>query len=144
MFLINQSAIEKVLDKNLFFDIFFYIIEPIIPFFFISKNAVPDGPPTEARVTHADSRNMSLVWQPPALELRNGEIVNYTICIRFFSTSPGPCLQEVTLGNQTHYKATQLKPYTEYIITIFAGTEIGFGPPVMVVNTTSEAGKCNK
>ena len=87
---------------------------------------------------------MSIEWQPPVPELRNGKIINYTFCIRVFSTSPGPCLHEITLGNQTHYKATQLKPYTKYIINILAGTEIGFGPPVMIVNTTSEAGKCNK
>ena len=114
-------------------------------FFFIFKHAVPDGPPIEARVTHVKPTILSLSWLPPEPELRNGKIINYTICIRVFSTSsPGPCLREALLGNQTHYTATELKPYTKYTIIISAGTEIGFGPPVLVVNSTLQAGKYNK
>ena len=90
---------------------------------------------------HIKTTNIALSWLPPDPELCNGRIINYTICILAFSTSPGPCLQEIFLGNQTDFTVTNLKPYTQYVIKISAGTKVGFGPPALVVNTTLQAGK---
>lgn len=83
---------------------------------------------------------MSLSWLPPDLQLRNGIIVNYSVCVLVYSASPSPCLMEVMLDKRMDYTVTNLKPYTKYIIKISAGTEAGFGPPAMLVNTTLQTG----
>ncbi|XP_028401484.1 phosphatidylinositol phosphatase PTPRQ-like [Dendronephthya gigantea] len=98
--------------------------------------SAPDGPPNEARTTFVQATKMSLSWSPPDPELCNGIIVNYSICIRVHSSSPVPCLMEIMLDKRMDYTVTNLKPYTKYGIEISAGTEAGFGPPAMLVNTT--------
>ena len=86
------------------------------------------------------SASVTLSWQPPSLEQRNGIIENYKICIRKFSPSPGLCEMMVWAGNDTKSTVTNLKPYTTYNFRISAATVAGVGPSVLLVNKTSQAG----
>ena len=125
-------------------DYIFFLIRFIVYF---CTHIAPDGPPIEARMTDVQASTISLSWLPPEPELRNGRIRKYAICIRIFSTFPGSCLREIildmknTLDTRIEYDVVDLKPYTKYIVDISAGTAVGFGPSVALVNETQQAGK---
>ena len=119
----------------------FYLIYSIL-----FSHTAPGGPPIDARTIGLSSDRLTLSWLPPDPELRNGIIIKYFICLRVVSTSPGPCLREMThvLGRQvdpiTKFTVSELKPYTKYGLNISAGTVVGFGPSASVVATTLETG----
>jgi hypothetical protein len=110
------------------------------------SHTAPGGPPIDARTIGLSSHKLTLSWLPPDPELHNGIIIKYLICLRVVSTSPGPCLREMThvLGRQddpiTKFTVSELKPYTKYGLNISAGTVVGFGPSASVVATTLETG----
>lgn len=57
--------------------------------------AVPTGPPTNIRSTSATDTSLTLAWDPPLVEERNGIIVAYTV--RYASIAAGK--PKVDTGN---------------------------------------------
>ena len=99
----------------------------------------PDGPPIKAQATDVQPTNITLSWQPPVPELRNGNIVRYSICLLVFNISSEPCLRRFRLRRK-EYTVNELKPYTKYIFNISAGTTVGFGPHLSLIERTLQTG----
>ena len=78
------------------------------------------------------SRSVQLNWEPPAEENRNGPITGYTVVIDSdsrFST------EQTTINTQLIIRG--LSPFTTYICSVAANTDIGQGPHTMNISTTT-------
>ncbi|XP_046858706.1 uncharacterized protein LOC124452164 [Xenia sp. Carnegie-2017] len=71
-------------------------------------------------------RSLSFVitWEPPDINKRNGEIVDYTVCITALENLK--CLSNYTTKEQS-LKIDSLKPMTKYYIRVLASTKVGPG-----------------
>lgn len=98
----------------------------------------PSGPPRNLRVIFVNSTSLIAAWSPPELILQNGIIQSYNVCVRSFAVTCGNVVQP---GSQSSYIASGLKPFTTYDVIVSAATSVGYGPSVIVINKTLEAGK---
>ena len=112
--------------------------------FMISNKSVvvvaPSGPPTNLRVTFVNSTSLIAAWSPPELILQNGIIQNYNVCVRSIAVT-SRCGNVVLPGSQGSFIASDLKPFTMYDVIVSAATSVGYGPSMIVINMTLEAGK---
>ena len=96
------------------------------------------------KVAFLNRTTMKFTWSPPAPELRNGEIILYTICIREF-TRLLACKKKVNVpGRQNYYVYRDVDRNKEYIIIIKAGTAAGLGPPRFVRKTLGKSENVKK
>ena len=86
---------------------------------------VPTGAPQMLTVAETDVTNISLTWQPPLLEDRNGIIQGYIV--RVLSISGAPDTREITT-TYMNITITSLTPYTVYECVVSAYTAVGTGP----------------
>ena len=100
----------------------------------------PSGPPTNLRVIFVNSTSLVVAWSPPELILRNGIIQHYNVCVRSFAVT-SRCENVVLPGSQRSYIASGLKPFTTYDVIVSAATSVGYGPSIIAINKTSEAGE---
>ena len=87
------------------------------------------------------SRNKDLLklsWEPPAENLRNGELTGYQVCYssQTMSTSPKCIKTNTTL----FFTTNNLQPSTKYFVTVAAGTSAGFGNKSAKINKTTNGG----
>ena len=75
------------------------------------------------RITAKSSSSLSVRWQPPEEDKRNGEIVNYTVCI---SQEKKPCFKEYTTTRMDKV-IEDLNATTKYYIRVLASTKVGRG-----------------
>ena len=86
---------------------------------------VPSGAPQMLTVAETEVANISLTWQPPLLEDRNGIIQGYIV--RVSSISGAPDTREITTAYM-NITITSLTPYTVYEFVVSAYTAVGTGP----------------
>ena len=86
--------------------------------------AAPSTPPLDFVATPTSSRSITLRWDPPLPEDRNGPITNYLINVTVLETQR---MFEINTTMTTH-RLFQLTPFTTYSFTIAASTEVGLGP----------------
>ena len=103
-------------------------------------NAVPSGYPRNIEVTVSSPYSMTIRWQPPLLQHRNGLITNYIVNVSVND-------QDSAFNNQHVVSAPSLtlqtQPYTTYMITVAAATVIGQGPfSTEEIVTTPEDCEC--
>ena len=102
-------------------------------------SAVPSGPPTNIVATALTSNSISLSWDLPLSEERNGAITGYIINITNLDTE---MIQQHVTGLVSDITISNLNPFTVYVTTIAARTAIGVGPFSGVVSTqTLEGGE---
>ena len=79
------------------------------------------------KVTAESPSSLSITWEPPEEDKRNGEIVNYTVCISHEENNP--CFQEYTTKNMaiTIIVITNLNASTKYYVRVLASTKVGRG-----------------
>ena len=91
----------------------------------------PEGPPLLVRAQPLTPLSMSLTWDPPVQELRNGIIQHYVVRITELETG-----RVLTLSTaETRVTVTSLHAYYTYNCTIAAATFVGTGPfssPVVI------------
>lgn len=85
---------------------------------------VPSGFPENFSGVALSSVSILLMWDPPALQHRNGIITGYVMNITALST--GEILQVFT--SDGNYTVDSLKPFTAYSFIIAASTSVGIGP----------------
>ena len=76
------------------------------------------------RITAESSSSLSVRWEPPEEDKKNGKIVNYTVCISHEKNKP--CFKEYT----TKEKMTVigiLNASTKYYVRVLASTKVGRG-----------------
>ena len=84
----------------------------------------PSEMPQNFAVTATNSRSISLVWDPPPEEHRNGIIIGYIINVS--AVDPGEMFQLFTTNEST--VVDDLKPFTTYFTAVAAQTNAGVGP----------------
>ena len=102
--------------------------------------AAPTAEPQFLMATTVTARNVTIMWDPPPMEQRNGIIRSYTIRYYPDSSEPEQPNEESVLGNLTSFSVDGLIPYTNYTFEVMAVT-IDPGPPASIVVETDEAGK---
>ena len=84
----------------------------------------PDGPPQNVQVTAESSSSLSVTWEPPEKDKRNGMIVNYTVCISHEESQP--CFNEYTTKKKM-LVISNLNVSTKYYVCVLASTKVGRG-----------------
>ena len=85
---------------------------------------VPSSSVRNPAIAEYSSSTVSLTWNPPEPENRNGPILYYDINVTVSSTGNTFLLTSLT----EYLNVTSLRPYTTYIFRIAAVTEVGAGP----------------
>ncbi|XP_046857075.1 uncharacterized protein LOC124450443 isoform X2 [Xenia sp. Carnegie-2017] len=91
---------------------------------FHTNEDVPESPPSNISISMIRSLSFVVMWEPPDINKRNGEIVDYTVCITDLENLK--CLINYTTKEQS-LKIDSLKPMTKYYIRVLASTKIGPG-----------------
>ena len=76
-------------------------------------------------VTAEISSSLSVTWEPPEKDKRNGIIVSYTVCISHEESKL--CFKEQTTEEKM-LSFTSLNASTKYYVRVFASTKVGPGP----------------
>ena len=99
--------------------------------------AVPSGAPQNFVITADSSTSLSMSWEPPAVQHRNGIITAYTINIM---SEDGMSMTQ-TVSSGTSFRLESLRPFVSYTCSIAAYTSVGLGPfSTTVTATTPEDG----
>ena len=87
---------------------------------------------------NTSSTSISVSWEEVQAELRNGIITGYTITYQSQTENDNGVVEAGP--NDRQVNLTRLKEYVEYIISVFASTVKGIGPPsVLVVRTDQDS-----
>ena len=76
-------------------------------------------------MTAKNSSSLSVTWEPPEKDKRNGIIVNYTVCISYDESKL--CFKEQTTKENTSIVGN-LSDSTMYYVGVRASTNVGPGP----------------
>ncbi len=87
---------------------------------------VPSGPPAGVKEDVLNSTAAWLSWRPPVQDRQNGEIVSYSVAISGNASSR--LVQYDLTTNSTSIGLFDLRPFSEYNVSIAASTGIGMGP----------------
>lgn len=88
---------------------------------------MPDGPPLNVILSSPTSTSINVNWDLPDPLLRNGIITKHQI--NYTEASQPLSWTVVELNESTSYLIEGLKIFTQYYVTVRAGTQItGFGP----------------
>ena len=75
------------------------------------------------------------MWTPPTIP--NGAILTYTLIYAPID-EPGLARDIISSGNDTDFVLTELRPFTNYTLSISASTSAGEGPSDTVFAMTTE------
>ena len=100
----------------------------------------PGAAPDYVKAYAESSTSIRVVWKPPPIGKRNGDIIYYKIYYVPSSVEPTIEDQKATMVkiddfNTSEYVIDELKKWTEYRLWMLAGTVVGDGPtsyPVLV------------
>ena len=84
----------------------------------------PEGPPLNVQVSAESSSSLSVTWEEPEKDKRNGIIVNYTVCIS--QEESKPCFKEYTT-KENMADIGGLNASTKYYVRVLASTKVGRG-----------------
>ena len=89
-----------------------------------------------------DSSCVRVVWQPPPLSQRHGTITYYKVIYFEDNINPSKKIEFNVTANETSVLLKNLNKWTNYRISVLAGTEVGDGPPSEPITLkTDEDGK---
>ena len=98
----------------------------------------PSGPPLNITAQASSARTLSITWNPPAAEDRNGIILSYIVNITDMEETREQ--MQLTSVSQS-LNVRRLMPFTTYLCNVAASTAIGTGPFSAVTTVqTLEAG----
>ena len=104
---------------------------------FVPCLVAPSGPPVNITAQATSARSVSITWNPPADEDRNGIILSYIVNITDEETREQMHLTSVSQS----LNVTGLMPFTTYLCNVAASTAIGTGPfSTVTIVQTLEAG----
>ena len=76
------------------------------------------------KVTAESSSSLSVTWEPPEKDKRNGKIISYTVCISYEEKKP--CFIEHTADKKT-LVISSLNSSSKYYVRVVASTKVGRG-----------------
>jgi hypothetical protein len=115
-----------------------YFMKNNIPYYLISFLA-PDDPPLNVTVTAETSSSLSVTWEPPEKDKRNGIIVSYTVCISHEESKP--CFRQYTTKKKM-IVIDNLIDSTKYYVRVLASTKVGRGPYSESTGKFTNGSKC--
>ena len=107
----------------------------------VHLNLVPEGPPLNVKVTAESSSSLSVTWEPPEKDERNGKIISYTVCVSLEENKP--CFIERTTEENT-LVISNLNPSTKYYVHVLASTKVGRGNYSKSEEKFTNASRCTK
>ena len=111
-----RQIFVSLFDKGLWF---------IYVYFVLNQFSVPQGAPQHFSAVGLSENTVSLAWDLPAKELRNGEITMYELI--YYELVDSINVEERNITG-TQHEITNLNMNTDYIFQIKAYTEKGAGP----------------
>ncbi|XP_028402634.1 uncharacterized protein LOC114525469 [Dendronephthya gigantea] len=126
----GQHECKITVDKTLFSDVLCPGLKKYLYFEYQCIDSTekhlcaPEGPPLNVTVTAESSSSLSVTWDPPEEEKRNGVIVNYIVCISHEETKP--CFKEHTTEKMM-LVIDNLNASTKYYVRVLASTKVGRG-----------------
>lgn len=97
-------------------------------------SAVPSGAPQSFTAVSTGVTTISVAWQLPLPEDRNGIIIGYTVTLSSVSSAETRRLTTT----DTNLTVTSLSPYTTYECIVAAFTSVGEGPPSSIILVQTE------
>lgn len=94
---------------------------------YLLRTTEPHSSPTSINIPSVDVTAVTISWQPPVLEDRNGIISFYVIVIQNLQFNIDDITVNVS-GSYSSYTVSGLEEYCRYQCQIAAGTIIGSGP----------------
>ena len=94
---------------------------------------LPLDPPTNISAFNRTQVSFVVNWTEPVLPEHHSPITNYSVCYNVTTCSR-------TNGQVSNYMVKNLRPFTQYSVTIATGTKHGFGSPSMPINVTTKIG----
>ncbi|XP_055381759.1 neogenin [Condylostylus longicornis] len=88
-------------------------------------SSTPSEPPSNVTLEVTSSTSITIHWEPPPIEDRNGQINGYKIRYRKLKEAPQV---KTTAANIRHYELNNLDRFSEYQVKIAAMTVNGSGP----------------
>lgn len=99
--------------------------------------SVPSGSPLNMLVVERSPSSLTLAWEEPSSELRNGVITSY-----FITLTELPDLVHVAniTSSTAGVEISGLSPHTDYVLQVAASTSIGTGPfsPTTFISTAED------
>ena len=99
------------------------------------SNTEPHSPPSRITFDIDSSTEVTISWQPPPFEDRNGPILYYSLILTELVFDLGETYINVT---SLSYTLTGLEEYNNYSFVIAAATQKGLGPYSTAFNFTTE------
>ncbi|XP_035710661.1 tyrosine-protein phosphatase Lar isoform X4 [Folsomia candida] len=94
-----------------------------------TEQYTPGAPPQKFLVEAEDSTSLRITWAPPPEDKQHGDIMYYKI---YFveNHEPDALTKEITISNANtrEYVINELRKWTEYKVSMLAGTSVGDGP----------------
>ncbi|XP_046858727.1 uncharacterized protein LOC124452186 [Xenia sp. Carnegie-2017] len=85
---------------------------------------VPEGPPLNIKFVAISSTSLSVTWEPPDVDKRNGKIVSYTVSMTQLENET--CSMNYTTKEQ-RLDINNVKQETKYYVRVLASTIVGSG-----------------
>ena len=99
------------------------------PFSFTTDEAAPSGAPQNVTVSAVSWDQAVVVWEAPAVEQRNGVIVQYSVVLLNDSGAGAEAMRNITVdGMQLSVQLGNLTERTVYWVQVQAWTKVGAGP----------------
>ena len=95
----------------------------------------PSGPPFNITTTALTATSISVEWEAPLPQFRNGPILAYSLTVT--DTISNSVVYSSTLPT-TATVISGLQPFTPYNFTLSARTSVGFGPSDTQTEVTLE------
>ena len=103
---------------------------------------VPTGAPSGFTVTASSSTSITVSWQLPPVDDRNGKITGFKLFYKKKFSSEPQTMVPVNSGSVRRMVFNGLEKYTDYEFQVLAYTSVGDGPKSSVkYKTTKEDGK---
>ncbi|CAG0917800.1 unnamed protein product [Notodromas monacha] len=105
----------------------------------LNRAKVPSGKPTITQAHNESATSISLQWVPPPSETLHGEFTGYEITYRSRTDSESDAVK-VTISERSYrdYVIKDLRPFTQYVVSLAVKNPEGIGPASTVVVMTDE------
>ena len=100
---------------------------------------VPDAPPSISQPFDIYTTSVSLMWDPPPLDNRNGDITHYVLGVTDLCSNSRTTTELQPMASP--YTVMDLRSYTLYNFTLQAATVNGSGPAYSQTVQTVEDGQ---
>ena len=106
--------------------------------FNIYKPTAPSAPPSNVSVSEVTSSSITVQWGPVDCIHRNGDITGYSVCVM-----SSEVLNNIsTSGDARNATISELRPFTEYNISVAAVNSNGTGVYSDHFVATTERNQC--